>query len=250
MRPLLQGAAALALALAAVAPAPAFAGFVFVDESGDQTLLTTRHIKISPTSPDAPAFMLDMTRARLWVADPGRRTFWEGTIDEYCTNVKGLEEQGLPPAERERLQALMKGGPAGRVRVTVERTAHTETIAGWPTRKYRVLADGRLHEELWLTSDVTVARELEGARVSDTFGRMMGCMLGAQPGAGVENTAEYRQLYAHGWPLKSVYYGGGGASGTSTVIKAERREIAERDFATPPGYRRVTFADVFDGGGR
>lgn len=276
MRPLFRRAAALALALGlVVAPAPAIGGFMFVDESGDQTLLAAGRVKIAPTSPDAPTFMLDMTRARLWVANPGQRTFWEGTVDEYCANVKGLvvggamagmdkalEEQlkDLSPAERERLQALMKGagrpptaagGPAGQVRVTVERTAQMETIAGWSTRKYRVLADGKLHEELWLTSDATVARELAAARVSDTFGRMMGCMLGAQPAAGgVENSAEYRQLYAQGWPLRSVYYGAGGASGRSTVIKAERRDIAEREFATPAGYRRAPFAEVFGGGAR
>jgi hypothetical protein len=275
LRALRRAAAAVLVLAGAVAAtsAPAAAGYVFVDESGDQTLLATGRVKISPTSPDAPTFMLDMTRARLWMANPGRRTFWEGTVDEYCASVKSLaggamggmgktlDEQlkDLPPAERARIQALVEGAgrppaasgaSAGPVRVTVERTAHTETIAGWPTRKYRVLADGKLYEELWLTADTTIARELDAARVADTFGRMMGCMLGVQPADGIENTAEYRQLYMHGWPLKSVYYGGGGASGKSTVIKAERRDIAEREFAMPARYRRVPFADLFGAGGR
>lgn len=235
MRAVLHAAAAVLLALAGVAPAGAAGGFVFVDQSGDQTLLAAGRVKVAPTSPDEPAFMLDMTRARVWVSNPGRRTFWEGTVDEYCTSVK----------------PFTGGATAGQVRVTVERTGQTETIAGWPTRKYRVLADGALHEELWLTADASIARELDPARVSDTFGRMMGCMLGAQPAAGgVESSTEYRQLYTHGWPLKSVYYGAGGAAGTSTVIKAERRDIAEREFATPSGYRRAPFADVLGGGPR
>jgi hypothetical protein len=236
MRSLLRGAAVLALALGAVAPAWALGGLAFVDESGDQTLIAGGRVKISPTSPDAPAFMLDMTRARVWVANPGQRTVWEGTVDEYCASVKGLAEGAR--------------GAAGPIRVTVEPTDQTDTIAGWPTRKYRILADGVLHEELWLTADASVARELASGRVSETFGRMMGCMLGAQPGAGVESSAEYRQLYARGWPLRSVYYGRGGASGTSTVIKAERRDIAEREFAIPAGYRPAPFAEVFGGGPR
>ena len=132
----------------------------------------------------------------------------------------------------------------------MRRTEQTDTIAGWPTRKYRVLADGALHEELWLTADASVARELAAGRTAETLGRMMGCLLGAQPGTGVESSAEYRQLYAQGWPLRSVYYGRGGASGASTVIKAERLDIAEREFALPSGYRRAPFAEVFRGGPR
>jgi hypothetical protein len=231
MRSTRRWTAALALVLAVgVTPAaPAVGGFAFVDESGDQTLLAAGRVRIAPTSPDAPTFMLDMTRGRIWVANPGRRTVWEGSIDEYCANATSA---GRPFAG------------AAPVRVTIERTAQTETIAGWPTRKYRVLADGRLHEELWLTSDASIARELDAVRVSDTFGRMMGCMLAAPATGGIESSAEYRQLYTHGWPLRSVYYGGGGASGKSSVIKAERRDIAEREFAAPTGYRRVPFAEV------
>ena len=28
--------------------------------------------------------VLDVGRARLWIADPGRRLYWEGTVDQYC----------------------------------------------------------------------------------------------------------------------------------------------------------------------
>jgi hypothetical protein len=215
----LRRAAAAAFVLAGVAAAtcrPAAAGYVFVDDSGDQTLLAAGRVKMIPKRADAPTFVLDMRRARVWVANPGRRTFWEGTIEEYCTSVKslvggamaGMEEQlkSLPPAERAQVEALMKsmgrgpatgGVPANAVRVAVERTAETDTIAGWPTRKYRVLADGRLHEEVWLSADAGVARELDGARAPQTFGRMIACMMaGPSPASGVEDSAEYRQLYA------------------------------------------------------
>jgi hypothetical protein len=233
--PLRRGAAALALALGVVAaPAAATAGVVFVDEGGDRTLLSTGRVKIAPASPDAPALVLDMARGRVWVANRARRTFWEGTVDQYCAGVTGS----------------MAAGTARPVRVTVERTAQTETIAGWPTRKYRVLADDALYEELWLTSETSVARALDAGRAADTVGRMMGCMLAVPPGPGVENSAEYRQLYAQGWPLRSVYHGAGGASGESSIIEAERRDIAEQEFAPPSGYRRAPFAEVFGAGPR
>ena len=32
--------------------------------------------------------MLDVGRGRLWVADPGRRRYWEGTVEEYCEGVR------------------------------------------------------------------------------------------------------------------------------------------------------------------
>ncbi|HUF91527.1 MAG TPA: hypothetical protein VMR23_04065 [Candidatus Limnocylindria bacterium] len=230
-----RGAAALALALGVLAaPAAVTAGVMFVDEGGDRTLLSTGRVKIAPASPDAPTFVLDMARGRMWVANRARRTFWEGTIDEYCAGVTGS----------------IAGGAARPVRVTVERTAHTETIAGWPTRKYRVLADGVLHEELWLTSETSVARALDAGRAADTVGRMMGCMLAVPPGPGVESSAEYRKLYAQGWPLRSVYYGAGGASGQSSIVTAGSRDIAEQEFAPPSGYRRAPFAEVVGGGAR
>jgi hypothetical protein len=60
----------------------------------------------------------------------------------------------------------------------------------------------------------------------------------------VEDDLEYRGLYRLGWPLRSVYHGGGGASGSSTILRAERRELGDPDFAPPAGLRPVPLAEL------
>lgn len=218
------------------------------------------------------AMSLDIGRARMWVADSTRRTFWEGTVEEYCqamrTTMTGamadMEKQmaeamkDMPPAQREQMQQMMKnmrgGAPnAPAPRVTVEKTSETERIAGLPARKFRVLSDGKLYEEMWLTTDPALLRELEMAKAPDTFGRMSGCMAGMAGGPRPESSDEFRKLYGEGWPLKVVYYGAGeggpGPAGT-TVMKAEQRDIPEREFTPPAGFRAAPLTEVFGQPGR
>lgn len=210
--------------------------------------------------------MLDVGRARMWMADAGRRAYWEGPVEEYCQAVRGtmaaVDKQmaeamkDLPPAQREQMLQMMKqmGRPtpdaaAAPPRVTVERTGETQTIAGLTARKFRVLANGTLYEELWLTTDAALLRELDMGKAPDTFGRMFGCMVGGSSDR-VETTAEYRQVYAQGWPLKAVYHGGGGRAGRSVVTQVEQRNVAETDFAPPAGFRPAPLAEILGLSGR
>jgi hypothetical protein len=238
------------------------AGWLIVDDKGDQTLLSRGRLKMAPRQADGHSMVLDLIRARLWVADSERRLYWDGTVEEYCQAVRGtmaaaeqqMAEQlkHMPPAQREqveqRLKQMGRGGATAAAgpppRVTVERTGETETIATLPTRKHRVLVDGKLYEELWLTTDTAFLRELELGRAPDTFGRMFACTPGTG-GERVEASPEYRQLFAQGWPLKAVYHGEGTGALRALVTRAEQREIPEGDFAPPAGFRQAPLAELF-----
>src|SRR6184192_8360 len=256
----------LVAALLLVPPA-ADAGFVILDEAGHQTLLSRGRLKITPKDASGIAMVLDVGRARMWVADAGRRVYWEGTVEQYCQEMRGamsgamaemeqrMAEQlkDVPPAQREQMEQLMKqmgrgrgGAPAGPPpQVTIERTNETARIAGLPARKYRVLSNGKPHEELWLTTDAALLRELDAGRAPETFGRMSACMVGmAGGGERPEASPEFRKLYAEGWPLKVVYLGEGGPA-DSTVTKVEPRDIPETEFAPPTGYRAAPLTEVF-----
>ncbi len=253
-------------------PGTVGAGFVFVEDNGDETLVQRGRMRLKPRDPNGSSFAMDLGRARMWMTDPTRRAYWEGTVEEFCATARGAfrevlgaaqrdaekEIESLPPAERERARAMLRqfggfgqptpgAGSSKRPQVTVERTGETETIAGLATRKFRILADGRLYEELWLTTDPAITKEMDPQRASETLGRMMACMLDTNPRggpAGVEDDAEYRKLYLVGWPLRSVYHGGGGASGRSTISRAERREVNDAEFAPPAGLRRVPLGEL------
>src|SRR4029077_15096080 len=171
-------------------PLAAHAGFLIVDENGEQVLLSTGRLKMAPMSAGGLVLMLDVGRGRLWVADPGRRRYWEGTVDEYCEGVRGLAAASTPDAEKS------SGGSSRTPQVTIERTPDTATIAGLPTRKVRVLADGTLYEALGLASAPALLGERIVPRAPDTFGRMTGCLSTAGRGRGVEATEEFRRLYS------------------------------------------------------
>ncbi|HEV8615289.1 MAG TPA: hypothetical protein VGU22_07320 [Methylomirabilota bacterium] len=255
----------LAVAALVIQPLATHAGWLIVNDGGDQTLVSRGRLAMLPGKSDGTSMAIDLGRGRMWLADAGRRVYWEGPVEEFCTAVRtataGMLKQmdgmadalkDMPAAQREQVLQMMKqmgrtpdAAPARKAAVTVERTTEMETIAGLPARKYRVLADGRLYEELWITNDAALVRELDLGRAPDTLGRMFACHVGAGRGIGVEESPEYRALYGAGWPLRAVYHGDGGASGRSSVVRVERRDVAERELAPPAGFRAAPIDEVF-----
>jgi hypothetical protein len=230
----MQRVLAITLWALLLGPLTAHAGYLIVDQNGEQVLLSTGRLKMAPKSAGGLVMVLDVGRGRLWVADPGQKRYWEGTVDEYCEGLRGVS--AVPQGD----------AGAGRVpKVTIQRTSVTETIAGLSTRKYQVLADGTLYEELWLTSDSALLRELVVARAPETFGRMSGCLATAGGGSRVEATEEYRKIYSEGWPLKGVFHGPGGATPGTPVTRVEPREVPEGEFTRPAGFTAVPLLDVF-----
>ena len=235
---LLPVARPLLLAAGCLLAVNAEAGWLIVDDNGDQTLVSRGRLKMDPREARGQSMVLDLTRARMWVADTGRRLYWEGTVEEYCQAIRSL----IPPPRTPPAASPERAGAP--LRVTLERTDETETIARLATRKYRVLVDGKLYEELWLTADPALTRDLDLARAPDTFGRMFACMVGLD-GQRPEASTEYRRLFAEGWPLKAVYHGEGGSAGRALVTRVEQTEIAERDFTPPAGFRAAPLDELF-----
>src|SRR5262245_15000157 len=234
----MQRVLAIVLGIVSLGPLTAHAGYLIADQNGEQVLVSIGRLKMAPKSAGGLVMVLDIGRGRVWVADPGQKRYWEGTVDDYCDGVRKLS--AVPTT------AQGETGGSGRIpKVTVQKTPDTETIAGLPTRKYQVLADGALYEELWLASDPALLRELVVARAPETFGRMSGCLATAGGEARVEATEEYRKIYSEGWPLKGVFHGPGGPTPGTPVTRVERREIPEGEFVRPAGFTAVPLLDVF-----
>jgi hypothetical protein len=262
-------------ALVLLVPAHAMAGFLFVDERGAQVLLSKGRLKHVSPSGEEPAVALDATRGRLWVSNPKTKAFWEGTVDEFCTSVKNLmgglaggaapgggmspemekvmkeKMAGLSPEQQEMVKQMMQGmaarqgqqpgaGAAAAPRVTVESTGTTETIAGLSAKKFRVLADGKLYEEVWLSNDPAILREFDMSRAPDTIAKLQACQV--RQGR-VQEADAYRQLFTQGWPLKSVNHAGG--FGRPNVVRTERRDFADSEFTPPADFRKLPLVEVF-----
>ena len=50
-------------------PPAADAGWVILDEGGDQTLLSRGRLKMAPKKAEGHSMAIDVGRARLWIAD-------------------------------------------------------------------------------------------------------------------------------------------------------------------------------------
>ena len=267
----------LAAALVAALVAPARGGYLLVDKDGDRTLVSKGKVKELAGDDDGPQSVFDLAAARAWMSNPERRVYWEGTIDELCSTIRetaasmakqmeqSIESQlaRLPPESRAKVEEMRKNLAAKRAAedanqgrgpgvVKVERTNETATIADQPTRKYRVLVDGRLYEEDWLTTDPALSKEFALDKASAVMSRVSACAQSGDPEgsreSGVDEGRVYEQLYPQGWPLKAVSHAGGKTRTKNEIAHVERKDVSESEFRPPAGYRKAPLADVMFSG--
>lgn len=249
--------------------AAAHAGYRLTGERGERVLVSKGRFKQASHGNEAVQSMIDISSGQMWMSNGAKKVYWEGTVDEFCGQMKqavsamqdtvrkSMEEQmaKMPADQRAKMEAMMKslGGSAlmpgapekKEPRTTVERTDETATIAGQPTRKYRVLTDGELRSEFWVTTDPGIAHELALDRAAATMGRFRNC----QPGArGTGKMDEMEQVFSQGFPLKTVSYFGGKAVVGQEYTKVEQSDIADSEFAPPAGYQKVAAQQAIFGG--
>ena len=147
--------AVLTLGLVALLPVAAQGGWAIIDENGHRTSVSRGRLKMAPQGAQGVSMALDIGRARLWVADAGRKTYWEGTVEQYCQAMKetmagamadmqaqmAAAMKDMPPEQRAQMQQMMnamRGGGAGPApTVTAEKTGEVETIAGLSAKRRR-----------------------------------------------------------------------------------------------------------------
>lgn len=257
---------ALTVSLGAVlsVAVPAYAGYV-IDDGHVETAVSKGRVLRRGHG----ATMVDLRTGRLWITGLEKPVYWEGTVDEYCRLERAEwlsesaqlreeiakespeERTGMAPwmkddiaklEERLRRMGALSGEVAKPLRVIIEQTRETATIAGQLTRKYRVLANGSLYQELWLTTSPALARELALEGASETWGRFRGCW---NWGFGdVEETPEYRQLFRLGWPLKIVSYKFKDPFVEIETIRVELRNVPEHEFNPPATLKKVPLTEL------
>jgi hypothetical protein len=283
-----------ALLAAALGTAAAHAGYRMETE-GVEILMAEGRLRRS--LPEAGIIMaFDPVRDALWLANSRTRTYWQGTVAEYCSEAKRAQDAmkdrfmgRLSPEQKQHMkeeQEKEKEKPAAApeprrpVRVEIERTGETETIAGRPARKVRVLADGKLYEELWLITDPELARAANFGKVAELESRMRTCVSGDMDAqlerfrqqlgpmgrwmmdrgpAGearermelqraVQATPEYAGLMSESLPLRRKPHYPGAGSAAVTVTAIEQRDLSAADLDPPSGFRRAPADEVMAGG--
>jgi Domain of unknown function (DUF4412) len=221
---------------------------------------------------DGNTFVMDLAKNLLIAADQESRVYWSGTIDAYIQEVKSFQQatvdltakqmeqalQEMPPDQRKSMEDLLKqmratnesspAQPAAkRPSVNVEPTTETTRLAGHQTMKFMVYADGKPYQEVWLAKGLTLKDDLDLKGLRGIQARLAQAitphLLSRQS---VENDPAYEQLLEQGFPMKIVELGEGGEPASVTeVVHLDKRDIPEREFQIPEGYRRIDLRELF-----
>jgi hypothetical protein len=109
------------------------------------------------------------------------------------------------------------------------------------------MADGKPYQELWLTTDAALIKEM-GKLYAAVMKKISSCMDAASAMGGstpsVEDSPAYKEIEAAGWEMKSITHSEMGGSSSSEVVKLERKNIPSSEFAPPAGYKKVPLSQV------
>ncbi len=225
--------------------APVFGGWVQVDGEGATTLISEGMLK-GTSGGDDQYSILDARKGNIMFVDPKRKVYSQESIDDFCKAVvTGMSQaKKTVPAEDKGKQKAGKDVP----RVSVTKEGDGGAIAGYNTVKYKVLADGKLYEEVWLTSDPAVIKDLESVfrTVMKKFEKCLSNLANVAESLAlsVEETQEYRELERQGWQMRSKSYAGGRGPVTSEIVKLEKRDIPASEFEVPSGYKKVPVLEM------
>jgi hypothetical protein len=221
---------------------------------------------------DGNTFIMDFAKNLFIAADQENRVYWSGTVDAYVQEVKAFQQAAndlareqmaeamkeMPPDQRKAMEDLLQQMPsfnasspsppaAKRLAVKIEPTAETATIAEHQATKIMVYADGTPYQEVWLAKGLTMKADLDLKRLRGLQAKLTQAIMTNTPTRqAVEEDPAYEQLLEQGYPIKIIELGEGGEPESVTeVVRLDKRDIPEREFQAPEGYRRIDLREFF-----
>lgn len=221
---------------------------------------------------DGNTFIMDFAKNLFIATDQENRVYWSGTVDAYVQEVKTFQQASndlareqmeeamkeMPPDQRKSVEDLLHqmrssnaSSPpqpaAKRPAVKIEPTTETATIAGQQATKIMVYADGKPYQEVWLAKGLTLKADLDLKRVRGLQAQLTQAIMADIPNRqAVEEDPAYEQLLEQGYPIKIVELGEGGEPESVTeVVRLNKRDIPDREFQVPEGYRRIDLREFF-----
>lgn len=211
--------AALMLGIFAFA-GTANAGWEVRHASDDVTYVVSGKSK-EESKGDGTWTIIDGKSGRVSMVHPGKKIYWQGSIGEFCTALKQMIPQPTKNPSRPKVTIEEAGGG---------------TIAGLATKKYRVMADGQLHQEVWIAQVPELVEELNALEQQTGIGK---CSSAQSIEEFVSRDPAYTRLLEKGYVMKEVTYMSGTPVSSDNVVSLMQRDIAGSEFDVPSGYRRV-----------
>ena len=217
-------------------------------------------------------FIMDFARDIFIATDQENRVYWSGTVDEYVQEVRKFQQAAnnlvrqqmeeamkeMPPDQRKAMEDLLQQmrdsgtpspsqQPTKRPEVKVESTAETATIAASKATKIMVYADGKPYQEVWLAKGTTLKADLDLKRMRGLQAKLtQAIMADISSRQAVEEDPAYEKMLDQGYPVKVVDLGESGEpESTIEVTRMEKRDIPDKEFQPPEGYRRIDLREFF-----
>lgn len=217
------------------------AGWLLTDADGQTGALSKGRLRLNE---DYGGVIMNAAKDKMIMFDHSKKVCAVGTVAEFCKAMSGMMDKALgsmPPEQRAMVEQMMGGKKKEAPKVVVTKEGSGGAIAGLETTKYKVTADGKLYEEVWLTTDKAVMDDYRP--LTGFLSKFIGCSASAAAMMGTlpEATPEYMKLYEMGFVLKSVSQDDERAVDNVSMQKLEKKDIPDSEFEPPAGYRMLTF---------
>jgi hypothetical protein len=132
----------------------------------------------------------------------------------------------------------------GKIVISIKNSGVSENISGYKASKYEVFHNDKLNEELWLTNDLNIQKELDLKKMSNlmTEFKKVNKRLGNDT---VVNEDAFINLFANGgFPLKTVDRSFGETVYIEEVVDIRKEDIPEDNFKLPSGYKEKSVNEL------
>ena len=173
---------------------------------------------------------------------PSRKQYTKSTISDFCGSTKAMVDsamENVPPEYRQMMEQMMGKQGKAAPEVSISKAGDGETVAGFKTTKYKVMVNGALYEEVWVSDDTALQKDWQPlAPMMKEFEACTAAM--AEIGSpSPETSPKYQALMEKGLPLKTIRYQNGEKDTVTDVMKIEKNNIPDAEFKTPKGYSEV-----------
>lgn len=212
---------------------PAWAGWVLLEQDGQKNLISQGRIKTVPPDATEGWSVMDFKKGQILIVNFEDKTYAQASLDQFCKSMQQLKTK---------IQAMLSKTkqPPKPLKVEVIKQGAGGKIAGVNTEKYKVMMDGQLYEEVWLTTELEFIKDFNPAVLT----KLMTCGTGDED---VENSPAYQKMVASGWLLRAIDYEGGQADTQTDVVKITKQDIAESEFAVPQGLKKTSIENMIMG---
>ncbi len=202
----------------------ALAGWEIIDSNGGRTFISDGWVKEAPEEGDGWTAM-NFSRGMILIVNPESRVYAESSLDEFCSTMNTFLE--LMQDATAKSEGGEKSGSKPKVKVE---KGGQETIGGLTSDQYKITVNGAFYEEIWLTRDSNLMKELG---TPENRRKAIACASFDE----VESSPVYVDILSGGWVMRSI-----DAEGEidSDVTQVRKKEFSGSEFKAPEGYEKTS----------